>query len=498
MVDGEGVKDLLIDVMFDKGLLPSYAFPTDLCTFYVFENDGNRVRIKERPQQGKDKALSEYAPGRLLVVNKETYRVGGIYVEGTNSAKPAEQLFSSPLDSYVYCPQCTYVRLDHLQTITELCPVCGTGLKVQELLDPPGFSPEDGKPLKERDRDQEISYATSAQFPTPVDPDRFKWKVGIGQNLSHTFEQNQRLAIVNKGPKEEGFRVCESCGAAWPDSEVPTKSHRRPFQVDGHILRREGLRYECNGPLHSQPLYLGYSFITDLLLLRIALRPPINYDPLHPWLHDALRTTADAITLAASLKLHIDPGELSAGYRLMPKVEEDPDSLALVDIYLFDTAAGGAGYAAEAGDALPQILEVALSLLQCRKGCERSCTECLRHYGNRYWHERLDRHLATQIIKYATLGVVPTVASINEQSQQLTPLQRYLELKGMHGSLDNLLNGIKVPLITSNDAAERRSHRSIVVGTYPALLDINDSGFSHPLYALDGKDGVIQELRDLL
>jgi len=492
VTDDEGAKGLLIDVMFDKGLLPSYAFPTNLCTFYIFENDGNRVRIKERPQQGKDKALSEYAPGRLLVVNKETYRVGGIYVEGTNSAKPAEQLFSDPLDSYVYCPQCTYVRLDHLQTITELCPVCGTALKVQEILDPPGFSPERGKPLNERDRDQEISYATSAQFPTPIDPDRFTWKVGIGRNLSYTFEQNQRLAIVNKGPKEEGFRVCESCGAAWPESEVPTKSHNRPFQIDGHILRREGLRYECNGPLHSQPLYLGYSFITDLLLLRIALRPPINYDPLHPWLHDALRTAADAITLAASLQLHIDPGELSAGYRLMPMVEEDPTALALADIYLFDTAAGGAGYAAEAGDSLSQILEGTLSILQCPNGgCERSCTECLRHYGNRYWHERLDRHLAAQIIKYATLGVMPTVVSISEQANQLTSLQRYLELKGLASGLGNTLNGTKVPLLTSNAAAAKRDRRSIVVGTYPALLDINDIGFAHPLHALDGEDGVM-------
>jgi hypothetical protein len=68
---------MLLDLFFDRGLFPSYAFPTDLCSFYVFERDGKTVRIKERPQQSKDKALSEYAPGRLLVINKKTYRVGG-------------------------------------------------------------------------------------------------------------------------------------------------------------------------------------------------------------------------------------------------------------------------------------------------------------------------------------------------------------------------------------------------------------------------------------
>lgn len=30
---------------------------------------------------------------------------------------------------------------------------------------------------------------------------------------------------------------------------------------------------------------------------------------------------------------------------------------ALVDLYLFDTASGGAGYAAEAGEHLPEVLE---------------------------------------------------------------------------------------------------------------------------------------------
>ena len=54
---------MLLDVLFDRGLFPTYAFPTDVCSFVVFERDGVNVRIKERPQQSKDKALSEYAKG---------------------------------------------------------------------------------------------------------------------------------------------------------------------------------------------------------------------------------------------------------------------------------------------------------------------------------------------------------------------------------------------------------------------------------------------------
>ena len=234
LVDNDQLNSsLLLNVLFDKGLLPSYAFPTDLCTFYVFEQDGKQIRIKERPQQSKDKALSEYAPGRLLVINKETYRVGGIYDEWTaNPAFPVRELFAAPSKGYVYCPYCTYVREESLKSDGEVCPVCTTKLIESEMLDPPGFSPERGRPINEQDREQEMSYATSAQFPVPVEPDSFEWKLEVGNHLQYAYEQNRRLVIVNKGPEEKGFRVCESCGAAWPESQstaIPAHMHDRPF-----------------------------------------------------------------------------------------------------------------------------------------------------------------------------------------------------------------------------------------------------------------------------
>jgi ATP-dependent helicase YprA (DUF1998 family) len=491
--DTEQHPGLLLNVLFDQGLLPSYAFPTDLCTFYVFEYEGDRVRIKERPQQGKSTALSEYAPGRLLVVNKQTYRVGGIYVEGTNSATPGKALFGGPLGTYVYCPLCTYVREEALREENELCPVCHTPLRQWELLDPPGFSPERGLPLSERDRDQDISYATAAQFPTPIEPDRFAWRPAAGRYLRYAYEQDRRLVTVNKGPDELGFRVCESCGAAWPASTAPTSGdHLRPFLLPSWVLKRQGLTRQCSGPLHP-PLYLGYAFRTDLLLLRIALCPPLAYNAQDPWLHDALRTAAEAIALAATRRLDIDPGELSAGYRLMAAVtDEDPGALGLTDVYLFDTASGGAGYAAEAGDILSDVLQDTLDLLRnCPESCERSCTKCLRHYGNRYWHERLDRHLAAQLVAYARDGVAPSVPSIAEQGWQLTPLHRYLELEGWDSQLGTTVGGVDVPLLVKlPDGGRGGAARFVAVGTYPALLDRNADEFVHPLQALDSVDEV--------
>lgn len=478
---------MLLDVLFEEGLLPSYAFPTDVTSFYIFDKDDKgRVRIKERPQQSKDRALTEYAPGRLVVVNKQTYRVGGLYVEGTGSASPAKVLFRNPLPKYTYCPKCTYVRLGSVQREGETCPVCPDGIPLvtQEMIDPPGFSPENGTALSERDREQEISYATSAQFPIPVEEDKYDWKAGLSGVLRYAYGENRRLVIVNKGPEELGFRVCESCGAIWPETGSPESKwdeHRRPFLVDWRTLQKEGASSRCRGPLHDNPVYLGYSFLSDILLIRFPLRDPLS-DELKPWLHDALRTVAEALSLGATYTLDIDPAELSAGYRILPPGADGDDSgRKSVDIYLFDTTSGGAGYAAEAGAVLPQVLKAAMRRLQ-ECDCEKSCQQCLRHYGNRFWHDRLDRHLGIDLLRYMCDGQIPAIRSTSEQADQLMPLQRYLELEGWTTKREATVHGVSVPLLVTGGRG--KSERLIAVGTYPALLDNEADNFEHPLQVL--------------
>jgi hypothetical protein len=268
--------------------------------------------------------------------------------------------------------------------------------------------------------------------------------------------------------------------------------------VDWHVLRREGVGADCFGPFHEVPLYLGHAFRTDLLLLRLRICPPLGYNPRSPWLHDAFRTAAEAVSLAASLRLDIDPGELSAGYRLTPPAAtEVAGVLAKVDLYLFDTASGGAGYAAEVGDVLPEVFATALELLHgCSEGCDRSCTRCLRHYGNRYWHERLDRKLAAQLIAYAGQGRIPQVAPHRIQMEQLTALRRYLELEGWTIEPTSRIDDIDVPLVVRG-GAELDRRRLVVVGTYPALLDRAGPSFSHPLLMLrEGPERTVVLLND--
>src|SRR5262249_51771312 len=156
----------------------------------------------------------------------------------------------------------------------------------------------------------------------------------------------------------------------------------------------------------------------------------------------------------------------------------------IVEFYLYDTTSGGAGYAAEAGESLPEVLNATLSLLDnCT--CETSCNKCLRHYGNRFIHYRLDRSLATQVLKYGINCTIPAVEIEGKQASRLGPLRNFLELEGCKVASNILFNGVRVPLLL-----ERADVGRLAVGTFPALVDKEDPGFKHPLYDLDEHDDV--------
>lgn len=478
--------DGLLDLCFDRGLLPSYAFPTDLSSFVIQQwdksNSNWRVNVAERPQLAKAQALSEYAPGRLLVVNKQTYRVGGIFVDGPPSAAPAAPLFAQTLSRYVGCSRCSFISIEGgsapVRTIEgSPCPVCRTPLFVRDYLDPPSFSPEGGRALREGDREQDITFASSAQLPEITGRDEFDWSEGPGVNLSHAYGEDVLLVVANKGKDAAGFSVCESCGGAWIDGDEPEGSHARPFLVPSQILERDGAGKKCNGEIR-RGLFLVHDFRTDLLLLRGAFRRPLAFQPEQPWLYDALATLAEALALGASLHLDIDPGELSAGFRLLPALVEGDEGVA--EIYLFDTASGGAGYAADAGEQLQQVLDRTDRLLrECPAQCERSCTKCLRHYGNRFLHGRLDRRLALQLLRFFRTGAVPPLASAAEQTRVLRPLARFLELEGWSTATD------------SSGALRCDGPRSMAVGVYPALLASEMAEADHPIASMGNTVSVI-------
>ena len=425
----------LLDFLFDQNFLPTYSFPRDLVSFIVQKKTNNQIKIQEQPQRNIALALSEYAPGRLVVINKTVYRSGGI-TSNKSSNKDidhAEQLFlSNNLKKYVHCSVCSYVQDtftdDYISAADnrEKCPICNGNVIESDMLIPERFHPEKGEAIEEYENDQEITYAGSAQFPVPVgEVDLGKWQ-SVGKKMKLIHALDRRLVIVNTGKgfdMDSGFEICVKCGATVPMNSTLSlsKKHKRPY-----LLRR----YEpfCSG--ETRKVILGTTFLSDLMLIRIPIRKPlctrmtssINRNALE----DALRTLSETILISASRVMDVDPVEFKAGFRIVPNLNDDAID---GDIYLFDSLSGGAGYADQAGRYIEEIIHMAKKILsQCPSNCERSCQDCLRHYGNQFWHEHLDRFLGLSLLNYATTGNVPQAGNIYEQQKQLSGLKRLLVL----------------------------------------------------------------------
>lgn len=471
----------LLEFLFAKGLLPSYAFPTDLSSFLVERlarrGDDWKMEVVERPQQSVGKALSEYAPGRLIVINKETYRSGGVVANTLpNVENRAESIFHSRR-TLVHCENCSFVAdLDDQTQGGARCPICDSDLKHTHMVVPEVFLPEDGRALKEDDRDQDITYATAAQFPVPVGKDDLPNLTSIGANLSFVVTTDRKLVTVNKGQEagdaRTGFWICNHCGRASVD-EPPHVAHTRPYKIEFSYGKPKPST-QCSGTYEN--VFLGHVFSTDLLLLRIALRKPLISDTGDPLqlrtLEDALYSVAEALRLSASRhpQIDLDPSEFGAGFRIVPHAD---DKTLQLDVYLYDTLSGGAGYAELAARNIGDILRQTLALLEnCPAHCEQSCESCLRHYHNQYLKDRLDRNLAAELLRYALDGTLPKEKGASEHANLLKNLGRMLELEGLFCSGPVNVGGVAVPLVVTN------GKRQVLVAIRPALLEPEWGGHS--------------------
>ncbi|MER8774275.1 DEAD/DEAH box helicase [Mesorhizobium sp. M0977] len=463
----------LLEFLFAKGLLPSYAFPTDLSSFLVEHlvprNNEWKMEVIERPQQSIGKALSEYAPGRLIVINKETYRSGGVVANTLPDVENRAEAIFNKRRTLVHCENCSFVAdLDDPAQGGAHCPVCGGHLRHTHMVVPQVFLPEEGRALKEDDREQDITYATAAQFPVPVGKDDLPSLRVIGRNLSCVVTTDRQLVTVNKGQETSdgrgGFWICNQCGRASVE-EPPHAPHSRPYKIENSYGKpKRGPT--CSGTYEN--VFLGHVFSTDLLLLRISLKPPLITDTGDPLqlriLEDALYSVAEGLRLAASRHrdIDLDPSEFGAGFRIVPNQD---DQTLLLDVYLYDTLSGGAGYADLAARNIEEILQQTLALLeQCPSHCEASCESCLRHYHNQYLKDRLDRNLGAELLRYALDGTLPEEKAPEAQANLLRNLRRLLELEGFNCESPATIDGTTVPFVVGH------SDRQVLVGLRPALL----------------------------
>lgn len=419
----------LLDVLFSSGLLPTYSFPRDVVSFYV-ENDYGK--IIESPERSLDIALSEYAPGRMIVINKKSYISGAIYDHYSKYDKEYKYKAAEPWleihDYYktVYC--CTNDNCGWFGLSNEflLCPLCSTSLKEYKFVRPWGFAPREGKHIPETRDQQEYSTISTPSYSSM--PQRVDKMIDVGKAGLLRMEKraDQDLVMLNKGPKGEGFDFCIKCGAIDPMEtlESDKQKRKRPYKT------YKDDNQSCSHT-RERGVFLGHEIRTDMVVLELKLdRRQINIDDydMNVWLIPALTSLSEALALSASKELDVEFSDLKSGYRIRPNHDH-----VYADIYLYDSLSSGAGYSSRAADLIEGVLNKCEKLLNTCN-CDSSCPKCLRHFWNQNLHSSLDRKAGLQLLKWVRNGEIEGNLPKSRQKDFLSGISTVIKLNYGDGS----------------------------------------------------------------
>lgn len=385
----------VLDIFLEEGIFPTYSFPRNVVGFSIENVDGSKV--EQEPDRALDIAISEYAPGRLIVVNKKTYKSGGIYnfhskFREEDREHPARKYFESNeyCKPIYYCENksCNWVG-ESIKGIT--CPFCKQdSIKFQQLVKPWGFAPIGGTSIREAQAEAEMSYAELPSYASPIKDEEMEQSkdyplIRYGRLI------DQPLTILNQGPQSKGFMICKDCGAAVPgDDELTLQKISQPY-------RHPHIKTKCAHPSDKLTnAFLGHRFLTDMVLLEITLdNKKINTQNDAMWITSAAQTLTEAIVLAAGQLLDIEFSDLKGGYRIRNDSEK-----VFVDIYLFDSLSSGAGYSSMLAGRLKELLDEAELVLNCKNNCSTACHDCLKHFWNQRVQDILDRQAAKQLLDW--------------------------------------------------------------------------------------------------
>jgi ATP-dependent helicase YprA (DUF1998 family) len=405
LVDPAG--DKLLDRLLYKGVLPRYAFPTDVAPFYVFNRALStpfRPKMEFAPSQGLNLALSQYAPNKQIWIMNKQYTSKVIYSPYRNERRDSW----GKRRLYFECEHCRHAKTEPYDETRRgariQCEACNRQNSfgpAKTWFRPPGFAhPIDREPVTTPDTPNETAYATRAKLVMPTPTPDSDWLM-VGDRV-RAFPTRKHLLVSNAGPDEQGYHYCVACGRieAVSDPNPDTnlyQPHSWPFPTD-----EAG---PCQGRT-SRGVVLGTDFITDIALFSLPLDAPFRVRPGNDETATALRTVCEAVAKAACQILQIESGEILAEYR--PALTEAGAQGLEAEIFIYDTLSGGAGFSVLLAGRGEELFARALEILSnCPANCDASCYRCIRSFRNKLDHRILDRFIGEQFLRHVLYGGYP-------------------------------------------------------------------------------------------
>jgi hypothetical protein len=396
-------EEFLLKELAGRGFLPAHGFPLNVLPFINTsvetilaeadrppeERDDNRFTIQSYPSRHLSMAIREYAPGNSIVIDNMSYLSSGLTMHWKVPPSDTEFRQTQAILGFWWCPQCGFSTSSATQP--KQCESCGNlELKGNGYIKPSGFAVDirTGRP---NSSDDEVVYVP------PTEPRlgcRGDWISLANPALgSFRYDADGTVFFHSRGARSFGYAVCLRCGRAASESGLASDGAEVSFQKNGEHRRLRGGK-ESDGTARcpgsdgqftiKRNIWLGGEEKTDVFQLRLK----------HPTLPDVTIPEAAAVSLAIALRqalskaLGVESQEI--GWSVQNNKEQ---GIGYRDIYLFDSAAGGAGYVASAGFMIEALLKTAReSLAGCN--CDKACHSCLLDFGTQHHAEHLDRNAA--------------------------------------------------------------------------------------------------------
>lgn len=394
-------REYLLRELTTRAFLPGHGFPVRVVPFIhvgreLAEHRG-RAGAKdaenpsfrwEYPTRDLAAALRDYAPGNSVVLDNRVFDSAGVTLNWKlpHSEKDVQEI--QDLRVAWSCRACR--RWGASRVVPPACPCCGSEeLRFHRYLEPSGFA-VDAAGRSHNDLGRRV-------FVPPAPP-----RVGCGERpwLSlpdpglgwYRYHREGTVLHQAMGARGCGFAVCLCCGRSAPEA-APGPGGKLPAALENHFRLRAGLGgnrggARCRGNDNpwavQRHLALGVAVETDVMELRLR----------EDGTGDSPRDRGLALSLAVAFRqalceiLGIEEREVTCAAGHAP----GPDGRAGLSLYLFDSEAGGAGYATSAPEVLPPLFRRAREILDCR--CDKACHECLLAWDTQWFHDRLDRKRA--------------------------------------------------------------------------------------------------------
>lgn len=408
------LQDNLIASLSRVGFLPRHGFPSGLVEFNTKNKyevskakDNTSSKHSESPFLPANKAvrdiaiaLHEYSPGNQVVIDGQVYESTGIGLTHYINAKGDAQKIAS----YARCTNCG--ALNHNQGALDKCHSCGESLprnRIYRYLEPTGFSVDYyAKPTNKIERlsyipaEDPLIQAGGAIMPL------FHPQLG-----SYRTDSSGTVLYRNKGKHGNGHFVCLRCGRAKPapsGDEAEIRQALKEFLKEHKPMRpvdKDAVKVGDKGSCHhsgyeAQHVHLASIDKTDIFELYLINPATGKYFTHHK---EEAQDSKMLYTLAIALKealarcLGVDSQEIGAGIKPIKIKRQNA-----IAIYLYDKAAGGAGFASHAHAHLIDILKHARQILDCQNACDDACEHCLISHDTRFVADRLDRKLALRYL----------------------------------------------------------------------------------------------------